>query len=508
MNINAISDGLFAILDPSVLLWVVVGLLIGMLVGAFPGITSTMGVALASGFTLTLEPLQGLAVLITIYVGSTYGDRLPAILLNTPGTPASISSTFDGYPLAKQGKAGLALTSSAIGTSVGLMAGIAVLSIAGVPLAAFALRFGPPELFALVVVGITMMVGASSGRLWKGLAAGVFGLLLATVGRDPITGDQRFTFGINELNGGIPFIPVIIGMFGLAEVMNQIVTHRKTKDSKIVAQLGEWWPSKPLLKRLRKPTAIGAVTGAAIGLVPAVGGDIAGIVGWENARKVSKHPEEFGKGSLEGLTAGDTSSAATLGGSLTTTLALGVPGDSVMAVMIGSMLVWGITPGPALFSNSPDLVASIVGIMVLATIITLGLSLMRMRGVVKLLTLPKHYIWVIVMMFCLGGTYSVQNSVFDVGMMLLFGFVGLFMLRYDFPPGPAVLGLILGPLAESNLRRSLVIEGWASIYTSPIAMTLLSVAVLALVLPPVRRYLMSRKEAKITEPNLTDQLTK
>lgn len=497
MSFTAISEGVLAILDPSVLLWIVVGLLIGMLVGAFPGITSTMGVALASGFTLTLEPLQGLAVLITIYVGSTYGDRLPAILLNTPGTPASISSTFDGYPLAKQGKAGLALTSSAIGTAVGLMAGIAVLAIAGVPLAAFALRFGPPELFALVVVGITMMVGSSTGRLWKGLAAGLFGLLLATVGRDPITGDERFTFGINELNGGIPFIPVIIGMFGLAEIMNQIITYRKSQDAQVVAQLGEWWPNKALMKRLRKPTAIGAVTGAGIGLVPAVGGDIAGIVGWENARKASKHPQEFGKGSLEGLTAGDTSSAATLGGSLTTTLALGVPGDSVMAVMIGSMLVWGITPGPSLFSDSPDLVSSIVGIMVIATIITLVLSLMRMRGVAQLLTLPKHYIWVIVMLFCLGGTYSVQNSVFDVGMMLVFGLVGLFMLRFDFPPGPAVLGLILGPLAESNLRRSLVIEGWASIYTSPIAVTLLSIAALALILPPMKHYVQTRRESKI-----------
>jgi len=498
MNGNPITEGLLAVLDPTVLIWIVVGLLIGMLVGAFPGITSTMGVALASGFTLTLEPLQGLAILITIYVGATFGDRLPAILLNTPGTPASISSTFDGYPLAKQGKAGLALTTSAIGTAVGLLAGVAVLAVAGVPLAAFALQFGPAELFALVVVGITMMVGASAGRLWKGLAAGAFGLLLATVGRDPITGDQRFTFGINELNGGIPFIPVIIGLFGLAEIMNQIIVHRKGPTAKPVTQLGEWWPSKPVMKRLRKPMAIGVATGGVIGLIPAVGGDIAGIVAWENARKASKHPEEFGKGSLEGLTAGDTSSAATLGGSLTTTLALGVPGDSVMAVMIGSMLVWGITPGPALFSEQPDLVASIVGIMVIASIVTLILSLVRMRGVAKLLQLPKHYLWVIVLLFCLGGTYSVQSSIFDVIMMMVFGLIGLFMVRFGFPPGPAVLGLILGPLAESNLRRALVIDGWATVYTSPIAVILLAVAVLALTVPPVRGFMKTRRELKAT----------
>lgn len=486
-------EGILAVFQFDTLLYIGLGVVVGMLVGAFPGITATMAVALASGFTLTLEPVQGLAVLLTIYVAAQFGDRVPAILINTPGTPASISTTFDGYPLALKGQAGLALTTSAFGSAVGMLFGIAVLVVAAVPLASFALQFGPPEMFGLVVFGLTMMVGVSSGKIFKGLAAGAFGLLLATVGRDPITGDARFTFDINELNSGVPFIPVIIGFFGVAEVLNQIVTRHHEHHAKPVSQLGQWWPGRSLIRRLLRPLGIGCVTGSVIGLVPAVGGDIAGVIAWENSRKTSRHKEEYGKGSLEGLTAGDTSSTATLGGSVTTTMALGVPGDSVMAVMIGSMMIWGIQPGPQLFTNQPDLVASLATIMFIATVVTLALSLVRMRGMVKLLELPGHYLWIIILMFCMAGTYSISNSSFDVMLMMLFGLIGLFMLRFGFPPGPAVLGLILGPLAESNLRRALVIDGWSSILSSPIAVILLIIAALALVAPPLRDMMKRRK---------------
>ncbi|MET1155280.1 tripartite tricarboxylate transporter permease [Arthrobacter sp.] len=492
---SPITDGIAAVLAPDTLLVIGIGILIGMLVGAFPGVTATMAVALASGFTLTMEPTQGLAMLLTIYVAAQFGDRVPAILINTPGTPASISTTFDGYPLARQGKAGLALTTSAFGSAFGMLWGIAILAVAAVPLSAFAMQFGPPEMFALVVFGLTMMVGVSSGRIIKGLAAGAFGLFLATVGRDPITGDQRFTLGILELNGGIPFIAVIIGFFGVAEVLNQILTHRKSNRVQPITQMGQWMPGWKLMKRLSKPMGIGAATGSVVGLVPAVGGDIAGIIAWDNAKKASKRKHEFGKGSLEGLTAGDTASTATLGGSVTTTMALGVPGDSVMAVMIGSMMIWGIQPGPGLFSSHPDLIASLVTILLIATVLTLGLSLLRMKGVVKLLELPSHFLWVVILVFCMVGTYSINNSIFDVFMMLIFGMIGLFMLRFGFPPGPAVLGLILGPLAESNLRRALITDGWTSVFTSPIAMVLLLIAAAALILPPLRQLVKRRKAA-------------
>ncbi|MGM7671339.1 tripartite tricarboxylate transporter permease [Microbacterium sp. A93] len=493
---NAVTEGILEVLQWDTLLYIGLGMLVGMLVGAFPGVTATMAVALASGFTLTMEPIQGLAVLLTIYVAAQFGDRVPSILINTPGTPASIATTFDGYPLAKQGKAGLAMTASALGSAFGMIFGIIVLSLFGIPLAGFAREFGPPEMFALVVFGLTMMIGVSSGRIFKGLIAGAFGLLLATVGRDPITGDQRFTLGILELNGGVPFIPVIIGLFGLAEVLNQMVTHQKNKSQdKPISQLGAWWPGKELTGRLLKSMSIGAGTGSVVGLVPAVGGDIAGIISWDNAKRLSKHKEEFGHGSIEGLTAADTSSTATLGGSVTTTMALGVPGDSVMAVLIGSMMIWGIQPGPALFTNQPSLVYTLATILLVATVLSLALSLVRMKSMVKLLELKNQYLWVIILVFCMVGTYSISNSVFDVFVMLIMGVVGLFMLRFGFPAGPAVLGLILGPLAESNLRRTLIGGGPEAFLTSPIALVLFAISAAALLLPPLQAMRTRRKQA-------------
>ncbi|GAA2041076.1 tripartite tricarboxylate transporter permease [Yaniella flava] len=491
---NAVLDGFGIILQLDTLLYIGLGMPVGMLVGAFPGVTATMAVALASGFTLTLEPMQGLSVLLTIYVAAQFGDRVPAILINTPGTPASISTTFDGYPLAKQGRAGLAMTISAFGSAFGMLVGVVLLALIAIPLARFARAFGPAELFALVVFGLTMMIGVSSGRIIKGLIAGCFGLFLAAVGRDPVSGDARFTMDVLELNSGVPFIPVIIGVFGVAEVLNQMLTHNpRASQLKPIAQMGQWWPDKTTTKRLAKPTAVGAATGSVIGLVPAVGGDISGIIGWDNARRMSKNKDEFGKGSVEGLMAGDTSTTTTLGGSVTTTMALGIPGDSVMAVLIGSMMIWGIQPGPGLFASDPSMVYSLVAILTIATVLSLALSLLRMKSMVKLLELNQAYLWIIILVFCMVGTYSISNSVFDVAVMLIMGLIGLFMLRFGFPAGPTVLGLILGPLAESNLRRTLIGGGWESFLQSPIAMILFIVSAAALLFPPLRQMSKRRK---------------
>lgn len=485
---SAVAEGLGALADPTVLLCILVGALAGMLVGAFPGITATMSVALASAFTLTMDPIPGLAVLLTIYVAANFGDRVPAILVNTPGTPASISTTFDGYPMAKQGKAGIALTTSAFSAAFGTFGGLLVLIFAAIPLSRMALNFGPAEMFALVVFGLTMVVGVSGSNLLKGLAAAAFGLVLSTVGRDPITGAERMTFGVLELSDGLPFIAVIIGLFGIADVFDQMLTHH-AGTAKAIKNLGRWMPNRSERRRMRKPALVGTGIGAVVGALPAAGGDIAGITSWSASRRLSKNPEEYGHGSVEGLTAGDSASNATLGPSVSTTLALGVPGDSVMAVVIGSLVIWGFNPGPGLFASQPDLVYTIAGIMALATVLTLFLSLLRMRGVSKLLELPPHYLWTVVIVFCLVGTFAVNNSVIDVAVMLVAGVVGLFMRRLGFPAAPVVLGLILGELAEANLRRALEIGGVSEILTSPIALAFLIVAVASVTLPPALRRL-------------------
>lgn len=486
---NPLVDGITALLDVSVLLYLLVGLLLGFLVGAFPGITATMAVALAAGFTMTLEPVQGLAVLLTIYVAANFGDRVPSILVNTPGTPASIATTLDGYPMAKQGRAGLALTISAIVSAIGILASLVLFAVAAVPVASFARDyFRSPELFALVVFGISIMIGISSKSMLKGILAGLFGLMLGTVGTYAATADQRFTFGILELFEGFNFIAVIIGLFGIGELFDQLLTYHKSK-TRPISSLGRWWPTRSELTQTRRALAVSGGVGLGVGLIPAAGGDIAGLIGWERARAVSKNPEQFGKGSIEGITASDTASSATLGGSLTTTMALGIPGDSVMAVMIGSMIIWGITPGPALFSSRPDLVVSITGIMLVATLLALALSLVRMRGMVKLLDVPQPYLWSGILVFCIIGTYATSNSLSTVITMLVFGVVGVLLKRLSIPAGPVVLGLLLGPLAEENLARTLAILPTRPFFevVSPIAIVLLLLAVASIVVPAIRR---------------------
>lgn len=487
---NAIVEGLTALLTLEVAGCMLLGLALGMLVGAFPGVTATMAVALAAGFTLTLDPIPGLAVLLTIYVAANFGDRIPSILINTPGTPASIATTLDGYPMAKQGKAGLALTMSALVSAAAILLSMLLFAVAAIPVATLARDyFRSPELFALVVFGLTVMIGITSKSVLKGMLAGVFGLLLGTVGLYSATGDQRFSFGNQNLAAdGFSFIAVIIGLFGVAELFDQMLTHQQRR-IKPISSLGRWWPSKSEYRRSAKPFGIAAGVGTVVGLVPAAGGDIAGLVGWDRARRASKTKDSFGKGNIEGVVAADTASSATLGGSLTTTMALGIPGDSVMAVMIGSMLIWGLQPGPSLFTSRPDLVVSITAIMVLAVVISLIASLARLRGMVRLLDTPVRFLWPVILVFCMIGTYATTNNLFTVGTMLVFGVIGLVFKRMSIPAGPVVLGLLLGPIAEENLSRSLVLTQGRPFLDvwSPIALALLALSAFSLLWPLLRR---------------------
>ncbi|MFH5821215.1 tripartite tricarboxylate transporter permease [Georgenia sp. AZ-5] len=495
---STLLEGLSSFTDPTFLLCMAVGTVLGLLVGFFPGVTMTMAAALASGFTLSLEPEQGLAVMLTIYVAGQFGDRIPAILVNTPGTPSSIATTLDGYPMAKNGQAGLALVVSALVTTAALLASMLLFILVARPVADFALKFGPAEMFALVLFGLTIMISIASKSILKGLIAGLFGLIIAVIGRDPITGDARFTFASNDLSSGLEFIAVIIGLFGIAEVLDQMLTHRATT-VRPISSLGRWWPTKKELKEIARPAAVGTGVGLGVGIVPAAGGDIAGLVGWDRARAASKHPEKFGTGYIGGVAASDSASSATLGGALTTTMALGIPGDSVMAVMIGSMIIWGIQPGPSMFTQHPDMVVLIAAIMIIATLVTGGLSLLRTKGMVRLLDMKPQHLWVIILIFCMVGTYATTNNLFTVATMLVFGFIGLALKRAGIPAGPVVLGLLLGPLAESNLRRALVIGGPESLVGSPISITLIALTVVVLLGTVLRRKKRSGKPSATPE---------
>ena len=496
---SAFAEAMQWFADPTFLICMAVGMLLGLLVGFFPGVTMTMAVALASGFTLTLEPAQGLAVMLCIYVGGQYGDRIPAILVNTPGTPASIATTLDGYPMAKNGQAGLALVISGLVTTLGILASMLLFVLIAQPIAGFALKFGPAEMFALVLFGLTIIISISSQSLMKGVLAGVFGLLLAVIGRDPITGVPRFTFGSDELSSGVQFIAVIIGLFGIAEVLDQILTHREQK-TRAVQRLGRWWPNKSELRESIKPGLIGTGVGLGVGIVPAAGGDIAGLIGWDRARAMAgKLRPKFGTGYVGGVAASDAASSATLGGALTTTLALGIPGDSVMAVMIGSMIIWGLQPGPSLFSNHPDIVILIAAIMITATIVLGAVSLARTKGMTMLLDIKPQYLWTIILVFCMVGTFTTTNSVMTVVQMLIFGIIGLGLKRAGIPAGPVVLGLLLGPIAEGNLRRALVIGGPQALVSSWISIAFLALTAFILLRSTVFKPKKSLEESVLEE---------
>lgn len=496
---NAIVEGISALADPTAILCFLIGMGLGLLVGVFPGITISMAVALGTSFTMTMEPAQGLAMMLAIYVAAQYGDRIPSILVNTPGTPAAVATTLDGYPLARQGKAGLALIVSAIATTFGILVSLLVLAFLAQPIAAFALRFGPFEMFALVFFGLTVIIAIASSSLAKGIFAGCLGISLAIIGLDPITGDARFVFGSTELTGGLSFIALIIGLFGITEVLDQVLTYSGKRVSPITS-LGRWWPTKREMKQVIKPMTQSGLLGVIIGVVPAAGGDIAGLVGWNRAKAISKHPEKFGKGSLEGLVGSDTASSSTLGGALTTTLSLGIPGDSVMAIMLGSMIIWGIQPGPSLFERRPDIIVTIIAIMLFATIVSTAISMLRTKGMTKLLELRPQWIWGIIIVFCLVGTYATTNNVLTSLQMLIFGFLGLVLRRVGIPAGPVVLGFLLGPLAESNLRRAMLLGTPSDFVTShPIALFLLVISFISLFGPQISKWIKPhlRKKADV-----------
>ncbi|MCW5548209.1 MAG: tripartite tricarboxylate transporter permease [Opitutaceae bacterium] len=494
-------EGLLAVLQWKVLGFLAVGVLLGVIFGALPGLTATMGVAVLTPLTFWVSPEQGLAMLLGIYCGAIPAGGIPAILINVPGTPASIATAWDGYPLAKRGEAGLALGINALMSGLGQLVSIFFLAVAAFPIARFALKFGPAEYFALAVFGISLMAGVSGGRVVKGMLAGALGLAVAMIGLDPITAYPRYTYGRAEFMDGIAFVPVMIGLFGLTEVFAQISDHVKKTEAE-PAKIGRIWPRWQELRRMWPAATAGVGIGTAVGVIPAAGGDIGSVIAWDQARRLSRNKDQFGKGSIEGLAASCTSSNSTVGGSMTTMLALGIPGDAPAAVLIGALLIHGIQPGPLLFRDHRDFVFSIVFLMMFAAVLAMVIGLVGAKPVARVIRLPDPWIWVGIILIGVVGSFALSNSLTDVWVMFAAGLIGFALRKADFPLGPLVLGLILGPMMESNLRRALILnrDDWFGTLTnSPLALFLLIAAMASLVLPLLKQ---PRKQAKQPSPRV------
>ena len=484
-----ILEGLMAVLQLKVLGFLAIGVILGAIFGALPGLTATMGVAVLTPLTFWVSPEQGLAMLLGIYCGAIPSGGIPAILINVPGTPASIATAWDGYPMTKRGEGGLALGINALMSAFGQLTSIFFLAVAAFPIARFALRFGPAEYFGLALFGISLMAGVSGGRVIKGMLAGMLGLALATVGLDPMTAYPRFTFGYAEFMDGIAFVPVMIGLFGLTEVLVQISEKGKKTDAEI-GGIGRIWPSKHEFRKMMPSAVMGASIGTIVGAVPAAGGDIGSVIAWEQAKRLSKNKENFGKGAVEGLAASATSSNAAVGGAMTTMLTLGIPGDAPSAVLIGALLIHGIQPGPLLFRDHREFVFSLVFLMVFASLVTMVIGLLGAKPLSRALRMPNPWLWAGIVLFGTVGSFALNNSIADVWVMFAAGLLGFVLRKADVPLGPLVLGLILGPMMESNLRRALILgrDDWFDSLTgSPIAVFFIVAAIISLVLPLLKR---------------------
>lgn len=490
--LEQLLTGLLTILEPTNFLAVLFGVIFGIIIGALPGLTSPMGVALLIPFTYTMPKVPAICMLVALYCGGTYGGSIAAILVHAPGTPAAAATTFDGYPLAQKGLGGKALGMACVSSGLGGLFSVIVLILLAPVLADIAIKFGPPEYFALAVFGLSMISSLGSRSVLKNLIGGAIGVLIACVGMDEISGFGRFDFGITQLMDGISFIPVMIGLFAATEVFRQAeIGLRKVRiDRKISGLL----PSLKDIKEVKTTMVRSALIGTFIGILPAEGGTVASFIGYNEAKRFSKHPEKFGTGILEGVAAPETANNAATGGAMIPTLALGIPGSGTTAVILGALLVHGMRPGPLLFMQHTEVVYSIFVGMFLANLIFLVVGLAGAKVFSQILRVPNYVLSPIILVLCMVGTYALHNNMADVWIMLLCGIIGYKMREYGFAAAPIVLGVVLGELIEISLRRSLIVfeNNPFVFFTRPWSVLFIVLTILGLCSPMIREWIENR----------------
>ena len=430
----------------------------GIIFGALPGLTATMGLALLVPFTFTMSPTAGLIMLAGIYVGAMYGDAIPAILINTPGTPSAIATTFDGFPLTQKGMAQHGLVTAAVASAFGSLTANMVLVLAAPPLAIISLKFGPPEYFWLGIFGLTIISTLSTGSVIKGFLAGSIGMILSTVGMAEIGGDIRLTFGFPELQGGIELIVALIGFFCLPEILISVIGKRRAAytDKPVKPRLGIIWEVTQSL--IKKPGLLlrSAGIGTLVGFAPGAGGNIASMVSYNEAVRWDKKPEEYGKGTIKGVAASEAANSAMAPGSLIPLLTLGIPGSPSAAVILGALMLHGMRPGAELFSNyAPVTFSFIMGLLIAALLVSIIGSL---GSVIfsRIINIPSRYLAPGIIFMTVLGSYAIRNNILDVWIMFTFGIIGYISVKLNFHPAPIVLGLILGPFVEEGLVQSML----------------------------------------------------
>lgn len=469
MDISSIIAGITLIVTPTSLLLIFVSVVLGVLVGALPGLSSSMAVALLLPFTIGMNPILAISMMAALYCAGTFGGSITAILINTPGAPPAVATSFDGYPMAQRGEAGRALGMAAVSSVTGGLFSLVVFIVAAPLLAAIALKFRPQEYFALTLFGLSMLAAISGKSALRNLISGAFGVLVSTVGIALVTGIERFTFDIPVLYDGIDFVPVLIGIFAISEMLTQSQAVDKVKER--IRSVALRFPSREDFRRCWATIARSSVIGTLVGVLPAEGTTVAAIMGYNEAKRWSKNKEEFGKGAIEGIAGPEAANNAGTGGAMVPTLALGIPGSGTTAIILAALLMHGLRPGPYLMRETPEFLYAIFTAMFLANFMFLFVGLAGVKLFSLITLIPRTFLWPSVFIFALIGTYAYRQTTLDVWVMLISGLIGFFAIRHGFGPAPFVMGLVLGGLMERSWSQAMIIfdSNWLLFFDSSIA---------------------------------------
>jgi putative tricarboxylic transport membrane protein len=472
-------NSIAVIFQPMNILLNIVGMFIGILFGAIPGLTATLAISLLIPFTYGLPPIPAMILLLSIYNGGMYGGSITAIAIRTPGAPANAVTTLDGYQLALQGKAGLAISTSLIAGTLGGLFSCAIMIFFSPPLASIALKFSPVEYFTLALFGLSAIFAVSGRSILKGTMAGMLGLILGTIGMDEILPVPRLKMGVKELQAGIPFVPAVIGLLAFSEAFR--VIEKGEVLTEVTAKIETILPTWKQFKGILKETLRGSIIGTWIGILPGAGATIAAFLAYAETKRASKHPWTFGKGDLDGVASPEASNNANNAGSMIPMLTLGIPGDTVTAVMMAALIIQGLQPGPFLFRDHMDFIYPIFSAMVLSNFVMLGMGLALLPLTSHLAYMKKDVLVPIIAIYGILGSFTISGSLYEVAVAVFFGILGYILERYDFPTAPVCLSLVLGPIAENSLRQSLIMSrGSLTIFfTRPISLILVILTVVS-----------------------------
>lgn len=482
-----------------VILMTFIGAAGGVLLGAIPGMTATMGVALLIPFSFGMDLIPSVGLLLGIYCGGMYGGSISAILIHAPGTPAAAATLLDGYPMAKKGEAGKALSVAMFASFCGGVIGALIMTFLSPVVAKVAMKFTSAEMLMLAVFGLSVIISISGKSIAKGLISAFFGMLLCTVGVDPTYSRQRFTFGVKSLKGGLSFIPVLIGLFAIAEVIagvERIIAGRESAQEKSTEKITRVLPDGKTIRKISPNILSGGIIGTFIGAIPGAGGDIAVFVSYAFNKGISKHPEKWGTGIPNGVAATESANNGCSGGAMIPLLSLGVPGDSVTAILLGAFIMKGITPGPMMYVSELPTVYKVFAALMLANLCMLIVGCLGVRIFAKIVSLEKKVLYPIILIISLLGAFSINKNVFDVGVCVVFGVIGWLMNKYEFPLSPILLALILGPMCEQNFVRFMDLNNgnFGAIVHYPIAIGFFVVAVAVVIISLLNQRKINKTE--------------